>query len=115
MPHKPLPPDLGRKEDVLLRMAASPRLAHQVLFQDRHWLPTPAFQWDIIDLWHSDNQRVVIQAFRGAAKSTTAEEAILIQALFKRYRNAIILGETYDRACDRLRAIKHQIENNEYI
>src|SRR5262249_17869541 len=30
-------------------------------------------------------------------------------------KNAIILGETYERACDRIRSIKHELENNEFI
>src|SRR6516225_9807156 len=66
-------------------------------------------------LWHGTHPQVLIQAFRGAAKSTLAEEAILIQALLRSFHNAIILGETYERAVERLRAIKHEIENKDSV
>ena len=56
-----------------------------------------------------------MQAFRGAGKSTIAEEAIIIQALYRKFHNGIILGETYERAVERLRKIKHEFESNEFI
>lgn len=54
-------------------------------------------------------------AFRGAAKSTISEEALTLGACYRDYHNAIILGETYHRAVERLTAIKHELETNEYI
>lgn len=99
----------------LLDLARTPRKAHRVLFNHRHPNKTPPFHLEIIDLWHSGFARVLIQAFRGAAKSTLAEEAIIIQALLRQFKNGIILGETFDRAVERLRAIKHEFETNEKI
>ena len=52
-------------------------------------------------------------AFRGSAKSTLAEEAIVLEACFRRVKNVLILGESETRAAERLTAIKHHIEYNE--
>ena len=92
-----------------------PWLAHQLLFRHRHPNTTPKFHIEIVKLWHGNDERVIIQAFRGAAKSTLAEEAIIIQALLRKFHNGIILGETYERAVERLRSIKHEIETNSII
>jgi hypothetical protein len=92
-----------------------PLLAHRLLFKHRHANLTPPFHREIIELWHSSAPSVLIQAFRGAAKSTLAEEALIIQALLRQFHNAIVLGETYERAVERLRAIKHEIETNQLI
>lgn len=102
-------------EDIILKLGRHPKLMHQVLFGHRHPNDTPPFHWEIIDLWHSAAPRVLIKAFRGAAKSTIAEEAIIVQACLRQFKNGIILGETYERAVERLRAIKHEFETNEII
>lgn len=115
MPVTPDPTTDDLRASILQKMQRNPRLAHQTLFRHRHPNTTPAFHWEIIDLWHSDNKRVLIKAFRGAAKSSIAEEAVCIQAAFRQFKNAIVLGETYERAVERLRAIKHEFETNEYI
>src|SRR6516162_109518 len=106
---------LGDKEAYILGLMKEPWLAHQILFKARHPASTPAFHLDIVALWHSSTPKVLIQAFRGAAKSTLAEEAIIVQALFRQFHNGIILGETYERAVERLRAIKHEFESNPLI
>lgn len=53
--------------------------------------------------------------FREGGKSTIAEEAFIIGAGFGLFRNAIIIGATERRATERLRAIKHEIQHNEYV
>lgn len=68
-----------------------------------------------MDLWASSHPQVAIEAFRGAAKSTLAEEAITLGAAYREFHNAIILGETYHRAVERLTAVKHEIETNPYL
>jgi hypothetical protein len=103
------------KDQTIVLLGQDARLAHQSLFKHRHPNVTPEFHNAIIDLWHSDSPRVLIQAFRGAAKSSIAEEAIIIQACYRRFKNGIILGETYERAVERLRAIKHEFEQNEFL
>lgn len=107
-------PDKAR-EDAILRLGRDRELAHRVLFGHRHPQDTPAFHRDIIRLWHSDEQHVLTMAFRGAAKSTLAEEAIIVLACLRKFKNCIILGESYDRACERLRSIKHEFEGNQFI
>jgi hypothetical protein len=104
---------IENKEDTIAALMREPLLAHRLLFKHRHANLTPDFHREIIELWHDpSHERVLIQAFRGAAKSTLAEEAIIIQAFTRRFHNAIILGETYERAVERLRAIKHEVETN---
>ena len=107
--------DIETKEDVVATLMRAPLLAHRMLFKHRHTNQTPPFHREIVELWHGPHERVLIQAFRGAAKSTLAEEAIIIQAVLRQFHNAIILGETYERAVERLRAIKHELETNLFL
>lgn len=102
-------------EEVLFRLARNRFLAHQFLFRHRHPAPTPDFHREIIDLWHGPIPRVLVMAFRNAGKSSLAEEAFIIGASFKLFQNAIIVGATEKRACERLRAIKHEIEQNDLL
>lgn len=106
---------LDTRSELIVKLGRNPRLAHAVLFSHRHPNKTPPFHDEIISLWHSPKPKVLVQAFRGAAKSTRAEEAIIIRACLRQFRNCIVLGETYERAVERLRAIKHEFETNPYI
>ena len=90
-------------------------LAHQALFAHRHRDETPNFHKIMVEDWHSDHPFIQTQAFRGGAKSTVAEEAILIQVGFQEFRNGLILCETIDRAAERVEAIRHEVETNEYL
>lgn len=103
------------KEDVVLQFGRNRKLAHQVLFRHRHPDATPAFHWELIDDWHSAIPRYLDMAFRGGAKSTLAEEAIVLAGSMQLMRSGLILGSNSDRAIDRLRAIKHEFETNELI
>lgn len=98
-----------------MRLGRDPRLAHATFFGHRHPDPTPPFHYEMIDDWHSAFSRFLFLAFRGGAKSTIAEEAIIVQAAFRRFENCVLLGENNPRACDRLRAIKHEFETNPFI
>lgn len=90
-------------------------LAHQVLFSHRHRDKTPAFHVEMIEAWHSDQPQVETLAFRGGAKSTIAEEALIIRAIYREFKNGLIIGSTVDLAAERLGAIKHELETNEKI
>lgn len=91
-------------------------LAHEVLFRHRHPNATQPFHRAMISDWHDDGvRRLLDMAFRGSAKSTIAEEAICIRAGFREFRNGLIISETYDRACERLHAIAHEIESNDNL
>lgn len=103
------------QEELILRLGLDHRLAHQTLFQHRHPDATPDFHYEIIDDLHGPSPRVLELAFRGAAKSTIAEEYICIDACYRRFRNFIIVGESATRAVERLGAIKHELDFNEHL
>jgi len=107
--------DLLSQEDMITALAADRVLAHQVLFDHRHPDATPDFHVEIISLYCSTAMRVVIMAFRGGAKSSILEEFAILEAVFERCHNILILGNSYPRACERLQAIKHELETNEHI
>ena len=111
-------PEPDRNEQlatILTKLRQNPILAHDVIFKHRHPNATPDFHKQmIVDFW-SDQEFVGTEAFREGAKSTVAEEGITLMALFAVNRFSLIIGSNYDRACDRLAAIKHEIETNEVI
>lgn len=111
MPETPL----SAREQIILDFAADPALAHQSLFSHRHPNRTPAFHKEIIEDWHSPARFLEEMAFRGGAKSTLSEEAVCFAGAVKWFRNCLILGESETRAVDRLRAIKHEYESNDYL
>lgn len=101
--------------EILRSLSANRRLAHSFLFSHRHPEATPPFHGEIIDLWHSPLEKILIMAMRGGAKSTLSEECITISALFKEFNYALVLGNSEDRAIQRLAAIKYELEFNEKI
>lgn len=101
--------------EILRTLSSNRRLAHSFLFEHRHPEATPPFHGEIIDLWHSPLEKILIMAMRGGAKSTLSEECIVIGALFKEFNYALVLGNSEDRAVQRLAAIKHELEFNERI
>lgn len=106
----------GDAHKELLRTLYNDRvLAHEFLFHLRHPNVTPPFIADMVTAWHSSDPRVLFEVFRGGAKSTTSEEAILIKAAFREIRNYLIVGATKDRAYERLHAIRHEVETNDRL
>jgi hypothetical protein len=104
----------GVKEAI--RLIADDRIAsHEVLFAHRHNLPTAPFQREIITNFHGLHPRIVCEAFRKAAKSTIAEETLIVGAALVEFKNALIIGASYDRACERLESVKHEFETNEML
>lgn len=103
------------RNDAILKLGRNRHLAHQVLFRHRHPDATPPFHYELIDLWHSRVAKALVMAFREAGKSTIAEEAFVIGSCYQLFQNAIIVGSTEKRACERLRAVKHEIETNELL
>jgi hypothetical protein len=91
-------------------------MAHEILFKHRHPNATPEFHYEIINKWNDPNiKRLSIMAFRGGAKSTLGEENEAIDACLGAFRNLVILGETSQRANDRLAAIKQEIQYNDTL
>lgn len=103
------------KADAILKLGRNRLLAHAALFRHRHPDASPDFHRDIINAWHSPAPRVLTMAFRGGAKSTLAEEVVVIESCFKLFQFAMLLGESRDRAIERLRAIKHELEFNDNV
>ncbi len=90
-------------------------LAHDVLFAHRRKDKTPEAHHDILKLFYSPHQFCLAEAFRGGAKSTLSEEYAILSLLFKDSKFCIIIGNSYERACERLAAIKHELETNEEL
>jgi len=103
------------REAVIEKLARNPRLLHATLFPHRHTDETPPFHLEMIDAWWSPDPYVITEAFRGGAKSTIAEEAIIGMACLRMFRNGVILGDNEPRAKERLTSIKHEFETNEFI
>jgi hypothetical protein len=103
------------KAEILERLYKDRALAHEVLFPHRHKNKNPEFHKELMELLYCDHPWVGAKAFRGAAKSTKMEELIIINALFGDFKYALILGNSYDRACERLSAIKNEFTTNDAI
>lgn len=87
-------------------------LGSAMMFPHRHPQLSPRFHVDIMDLWRSRDENVLVEAFREGAKSTLSEEFLLLEACFGNFGYCILLGETYTKACQRLEAIKHEAVKN---
>lgn len=85
------------------------------LFGHRHPQASPAFHKNIVDAWFSNDPRVLLKVFRGGAKSTLGEEALVVGALFQLFQYGLIVGNTYSAACERLSSIRVELEGNEKI
>ena len=103
------------RRETILELGLNRVLAHQTLFAHRHPYKTPAFHVITINDWHSDHPRVETMAFRDGAKSTIAEEAIILQVGFREFRNGLVLGETQERANERVEAVRHEIDTNDML
>jgi len=91
-------------------------LAHEVIFRHRHPQRTKPFHEAMISDWHDEQvPHLLNMAFRGCAKSTIAEEAVTLRAGFREFKNGLLIGETVDRAAERLHAIRHEIETNDRL
>jgi len=109
-----MPRDKGL-EELTQRIQKAPAAAHGVFFPHRHLQASPPFHAAAIERIHSTVPYFLLMAFRGAAKSTLFEEAAIIQAICGGFHNSLIVSETIDQACDRLRSIKNELETNETI
>ena len=99
-------------KSLLAAISEDRALGSQLLFTHRHPQETPAFHVQIMDLWRGADEFVLIEAFREAGKSTLSEEFMLIEACYGNFRYALIFGETYTKAVQRLSAIKHEALRN---
>lgn len=105
-----------RERAVLLaKLKARPWLAHQFFFAGRHSYPSAPFHRELVEDWFSSHPRVLHKAFRSAAKTTHAEEAIALMGCFKLFNNMVILKASDTRAIESLQAIRSIYSTNERI
>lgn len=103
----------GLTSAATLRIISEDRaLASAMVFPHRKTVASPKYHVDVMDLWRSSDELVMVEAFRGGAKSTLSEEFLLLEACFGNFGYCIILGETYTKACQRLEAIKFEASRN---
>lgn len=110
-----MPVELTPIQQTQVRLGRDRPLAHAVLFRHRHPNKSPAFHRELILDWHAPDTCYLDMVFRGGAKSTIAEEAIVVRALYREFTNCLIVGADADRAASRLHAIAHELANNEMI
>jgi len=103
------------REKILHLLARDPRRAVEMLFKHRHPQEDAPFHKQMEELLFSDRPNVLLMLFRGSAKTTKAEEVMIIGALFRMYRNGLIIGDNQPRAIERLQAVKHELQTNELI
>lgn len=97
---------------LVLQLQNDPVLANRLLFGHRHPQESAPYHARMIAAYMSSLPQVLVKAFRGSAKSTTAEECMVAGAAFKQFNYGLIVGSTYDRAVDRLKSIKYELEFN---
>lgn len=100
---------------LLAELSGDRALASHMLFGHRHTEETPLMHVEIMDLWRAADEFVVIEAFRGGAKTTLSEEFLLLEALFGNFRYCLLFGETYTKACQRIEAMKFELVMNEKL
>ena len=103
-------------DTVLLKAISEDRvLGASILFSHRHSHPSPAYHIEITDAWRAADEFVLIEAYRGGAKTTLAEEFLLLEACFGNFFYALLIGETYAKACQTLEAIAFEATHNEKL
>jgi hypothetical protein len=70
---------------------------------------------EIMDMMASADEFIVLEAFREAGKTTKAEEHICLAGCFGNFHYGLLLGETYEKACERLASIAHELQSNEVM
>lgn len=102
-------------EEIVSKLHTNRWLAHNYLFGHRHRKQSAHFHPALVDRWFSPHPRIGSIIFRGAAKSTLSEEGLAIGGLHQEFRYGLILGETYQKAVQRLMSISYELESNDRI
>lgn len=101
------------QDKALLRAISDDRaLGSAMLFEHRHEFATPEFHVRMMDLWRCSDEFVLIEAFREGAKTTLAEEFLVMEACYGNFFYTIIFGETYAKACQKIEAIAFEASRN---
>ena len=80
---------------------------HDALFRSRREEPTPLFHAEILKVMMGSDRLVDVQAFRGAAKTSLAEEAILMELVRGGASYALYIGNSLDSAIERVETLKY--------
>lgn len=106
-------------------MAADPELLRQfsedrataasILFAHRHPQESAPMHVELMDVLCSGDEFIQIEAFREAGKTTVAEEFIILAGCFRNFNYGLLIGETYEKACQRLAAIDHECRTNQAL
>lgn len=70
---------------------------------------------EMMDIMASADPLVQIEAFREAGKTTKIEEFLILAGAFRNFEYGLLIGETYEKACQRLNAINHECVSNEAL
>lgn len=89
--------------------------AHEKLFPHRHEYPFAPFHQQIVDDFWSPAWNGITLGFRESGKTTLVEEGIVIAALYRQFRNCLIIGAKEELAAELLTNVKSEIENNELV
>lgn len=103
------------REELLLRFEQDRFAAHKYLFAHRRKDESPAFHGELIGLFNTPHPQVGAEAFRGAAKSTIAEEYLTLRLLYREVKFPLIIGNTWTQACERLTVVKSELTTNDAI
>lgn len=98
--------------ELLHRINEDRALASVLLFGHRHPQEEAPMHIEIMDLLRAADEFVVLEAFREAGKTTKAEEHIILAGCFVNYNYMLLIGETYEKACQRLGSIDHEARTN---
>jgi hypothetical protein len=100
--------DLG----LLRQINADRALASLLLFAHRHPQEEAPMHIEMMDLLRAQDEFIVLEAFREAGKTTKAEEHMILAGCFGNYQYMLVIGETYEKACQRLASIDHECTTN---
>ena len=106
-------PGQSLQNQALLKAISEDRaLGSSILFDHRHTEKSPPMHVEMLDLWRCADEFVLLEAFRESAKTTLAEEFLLMEGCFGNFRYAVLFCETYEKSCDRIAAMAHEARNN---
>jgi len=100
---------------LLARLSADRALASIMLFGHRHPQQEAEMHVELMDLFRSKDEFVQLEAFREGGKTTKLEEHLILSGSFGNFNYCLLLGETYEKACQRLAAINHECTTNEVL
>jgi hypothetical protein len=106
---------LAERLELASQFIADPVAAHAIIFRDDNEDLDAPFHEEMVKLYHSDEPNVIALCFRGSAKSTKAERAIALQAASGLIKNAMIVGESFPRAVERLQSIRRILQRNKWL